>query len=112
MKFFGFLKVAAILLAMPGIIVPQSRLLASEQQVSQTRVKLVAPNSILDAKLDRDGVFTGRTIRNDGTPVIGATVVVISGKTEVGLSVTDERGNFAVKDLKSGQYEVRSGATA
>lgn len=111
MKFCDFLKVAAILLALPGIILPQSRILASEQKVPQMRIERVAPNSILDAKLGKEGAFTGRTIRSDGTPVVGATVVVISGKTEVGQSVTDEQGNFAVKDLKSGLYEVRSGAT-
>ena len=105
------LKIAAILLALPGIVLPQSRLLASEQKVSSFQVKLVKPNTILDARLDKDGAFTGRTIEQDGTPVVGAIVVVKRGQIEVGQSVTDEHGNFAVKNLKSGVYEVSSGAT-
>ena len=106
-----FLKIAAILFALPGIVLPQSRAFASEQKTPSFRVKLVKPNSILDAKLDKDGAFTGRTIEHDGTPVVGAVVVVRSGQTEIGQSVTDEQGNFSVKNLKSGVYEVSSGAT-
>ena len=105
------LKIAAILLALPGIVLPQSRVLASEQKVSSFTVKLVKPNSILDARLNKDGAFTGRTIEHDGTPVVGAIVVVKRGQTEIGQSVTDEHGNFAVGNLKSGVYEVSSGAT-
>ena len=111
MNILRMLKIAAILLALPGIVLPQSRLLASEQKVSSFQVKLVKPNTILDARLDKDGAFTGRTIEQDGTPVVGAIVVVKRGQIEVGQSVTDEHGNFAVKNLKSGVYEVSSGAT-
>ena len=111
MNVLRLLKIAAILLALPGIVLPQSRVLASEQKVPSFRVKLVKPNSILDAKLDKEGTFTGRAIEHDGTPVVGAVVVVRAAQTEVGQSITDEQGNFSVKNLKSGVYEVSSGAT-
>ena len=111
MSILRLLKITAILLALPGIVLPQSRVLASEQKTAAFRVKLVKPNSILDARLDKDGAFTGRTIQHDGTPVVGAIVVVRQGQAEIGQSVTDEHGNFAVKNLKSGVYEVNSGAT-
>ena len=111
MNILRLLKITAILLALPGIVLPQSRILANEQKPPSFRVKLVKPNSILDAKLGKDGAFTGRTIQHDGTPVVGAIVVVKRGQTIVGQSVTDEHGNFAVKNLKSGVYEVGSGIT-
>ena len=111
MNVLRLLKIAAILLALPGIVLPQYQVFANEQKAPPFRVKLLKPNSILDAKLDKDGAFSGRTIQHDGTPVVGAIVVIRHGQTDVGQAVTDDQGNFSVKNLKSGVYEVSSGAT-
>jgi len=109
---------AAVALATIGVAFPQARLLGAERPVSiqsQTKtrnsIKIVAPNSVLDVKLDKDGALTGRTIDHNGRPVTGARIVVKRGKTEVAQSTTDEQGNFAVKNLKTGLYEVNSGKT-
>lgn len=109
---------AAVVLATAGIAFPQARLFGAEktavtQPQSKVRnsIKVVAPNSVLDVKLDQDGALTGRTIDHTGRAVKGAKIVVKRGKTEVAQSTTDDHGNFAVKNLKTGLYEVNSGNT-
>lgn len=109
---------AAVVLATAGIAFPQVRLFGAEktavaQPQSKVRnsIKVVAPNSVLDVKLDQDGALTGRTIDHTGRAVKGAKIVVKRGKTEVAQSTTDDHGNFAVKNLKTGLYEVNSGNT-
>jgi hypothetical protein len=111
-KGLAFLKSALVALAMVGIVFPQARILAAEQKSpAKPNVKVLAAHSILDVSLGQGGAFTGRAIDHSGTPIVGAKVVVKQGKTEVGQSVTDAQGNFAVQNLKSGVYQVSSGST-
>lgn len=109
---------AAVALAAFGVAFPETRLLSAEkpamiQRQSRPRnaIKIVAPNSVLDVKLDKDGALTGRTIDHNGRPVPGAKVLVKRGAVEVAQSTTDVHGNFAVKNLKTGLYEINSGKT-
>lgn len=106
------LRTAAVVLATVGIVLPQARILANEQTIPpKTTVKVLPANSILDIRLGKDGALTGRTINHNGNAVVGATVVIKQDQQVVGESVTDEHGNFAVHNLKSGIYEVSCGAT-
>ena len=112
MQALKILQFAVVVLATVGIVLPQTRILASEQATpSKMTVKVLPSNALLDIRLGKDGAFTGRTINHNGKPVVGAKVVISQGKTEVGESVTDEHGNFAVPNLKSGIYDVSCGAT-
>ncbi len=112
MRPIGLLKGAVVALATLGIALPQTRILASEQPSSpKLKIKTLAPNTILDLTLGADGAITGRTINANGNPVVGTTVVVKQGKTEIGQSQTDQLGNFAIPKVKTGVYEVSSGAT-
>lgn len=112
MRSISLLKGTAVVLATLGLALPQTRAWADQQyRPAKPQVKVLAPNSILDIKLGSDGRLTGRTINHDGKPAPGATVVVKQGKSIVAKSVTDEKGQFAVSDLKTGVYEVGSGAT-
>lgn len=108
----NILKGAAVGLATLGILLPPMRVLAEEpNQPSRPTVRYAPANSILDVRLGKDGSFTGRTVNHEGIPVVGAKVVVKQGKVDLGQTVTDQQGNFAFKNLKSGVYEVGSGAT-
>lgn len=112
MQALKILRTAAVVLATAGIALPQARILANEQTIpSKTTVKVLPANAILDIRMGKDGAFTGRTINHNGNAVVGAKVVITQGKEVVGESVTDEHGNFAVLNLKSGIYEVSCGAT-
>ncbi len=110
-KGLAFLKSAIVALAMVGIVFPQTRILADQKLPAKPTVKVLAANSILDVSLGKSGSFTGRAVDQSGTPVEGAKVVLKQGKTDVGQSVTDKNGQFAVSNLKSGVYQVSSGAT-
>lgn len=112
MRTMSWLKNTAVVLAALGVALPQTHALADQQiRASKPQVKVLAPNSILDIKLGADGRMTGRTISHDGKPVEGAIVVVRQGKAIVAKSKTDEKGQFAIADLKTGLYEVGTGPT-
>ncbi len=111
-KGLAFLKSAIVALATVGVVIPQAPILAADQKLpSKPTVKTLAANSIIDISLTKDGTFTGRTLDHTGAAIEGAKVVVKQGKTEIAETVTDEEGNFAVKNLKPGLYQVSSGAT-
>ncbi|WP_010586865.1 carboxypeptidase-like regulatory domain-containing protein [Schlesneria paludicola] len=107
---FNFLTTAAVALATIGIVVPQVSLLGGETTVAP-RVRVVAPNSILDVKLSADGTISGRVINPNGERVVGAAVTAKQGAVEAGQSVTDEQGRFVLRNLKTGIYEVGTGNT-
>ena len=110
-KGLAFLKSAVVALAMVGILFPQTQILADQKLPAKPTVKVVAANSVLDIRLDKNGTFTGRTVNQAGTPLEGVSVVLKQGKTEVAHSVTDKNGQFVAQNLKSGVYEVKSGST-
>lgn len=110
-KGLTFLKGALVALAMVGVVFPQTQLMAGEQKVQAKNVKVLAANSVLDVSLGKDGTFSGRTVDHNGNAVEGAKVVLKQGKTEVGSTTTDKNGNFSVKSLKTGVYQVSSGNT-
>ena len=109
---FNFLTTAVVALAAIGIVFPQLSLLASDPPVgAHPRVRLVAPNSILDVKLSSDGAVSGRLIRSNGERIAGAVVVAKQGAIEAGQSVTDDQGRFEFRNLKSGVYDFGAGNT-
>jgi len=110
-KGLAFLKSATVALAMVGIVFPQTQILAGQKTPAKPLVKTMAANSILDVSLSKDGKFTGRTVTQNGNPVEGATVVVKQGNKEVATSVTDRNGQFAMTNLTSGVYQIKSGNT-
>lgn len=110
-KGFALIKSAAVALAMVGVVFPQTRILAEQSIPAKPSVKILSENTTLDVSLGKTGTFTGRTVDHTGAPVEGAKVVLKQGKTVVGETETDENGRFAVSNLKSGLYQVSSGAT-
>ncbi len=107
MRVLKFVQGALVALAAVGVVCPQLPVLAA----SQTTVKTVAANTILDIGLAQGGTLTGRVVDQSGVALEGAEVVVKQGKTEVTRTITDKQGTFVAKDLKGGLYTVASGAT-
>ena len=84
------------------------------QAASQPGQKLIVQTTdakVIDIGLKEQGLFQGRVVDHAGTPVQGAEVIVRQGQKEVAKLSTDEHGQFAVKGLKGGVYEVGSGKT-
>jgi hypothetical protein len=84
------------------------------QAASQPAHKLVVQTTdakVLDIGLKENGLFQGRVVDHTGTPVRGAEVVVRQGQKEIAKLSTDQHGQFAVKGLKGGVYEVATGKT-
>src|SRR4051812_29367306 len=104
-------KNVVVTLATLGILFPQLQVLGDDQNHAAKPVVKISPNSVLDLKLNQDGVLTGRTINHEAVAATGVKVVVKQGDSEIAQSVTDDEGNFAVKGLKAGVYQVGSGAT-
>ena len=96
---------------MVGIVFPQTRILAEQKLSPAPAVKIIQENSVLDVSLGKSDTFNGRTVDHTGAPVKGAKVILKQGKAEVGQSLTDSEGRFAVQNLKSGVYQVSCGAT-
>jgi hypothetical protein len=110
-KGFALIRSAAVALAMVGIVFPQTRVLAEQKLPTKPSVKILPENTTLDISLGNAGTFSGRTVDHTGAAVEGAKVVLKQGKSIVAETVTDQDGRFAVQKLKSGVYQVGSGAT-
>ena len=61
---------------------------------------------ILDVSLDEEGVLSGQVVNRQGVPLVQTAVMVRSAGTIVAVSKTDAQGQFAVRDLSGGTYEV------
>ncbi|WP_397568919.1 carboxypeptidase-like regulatory domain-containing protein [Schlesneria sp. T3-172] len=110
-KGLAFIKYAFVTLAATGVVFPQTRLLAEQRVPAKPAVKIVAENATLDVTLGQGNVFNGRAVDQSGTPVEGQKVIVKRGSAVIGQSVTDSEGRFAIKNVKSGVYQVSCGAT-
>ena len=106
----GLFKCAIVALAIIGVVFPKSQLLAAEQ-ARASAIKVVPASTIFDVRLGADGKFQGRVVDHSGTPIEGAKVEVKRGSMVVAQSVTDRDGVYSVKNLSTGQYNVRAGAT-
>lgn len=109
MKVFGLVRGAAAALAMVGILLPQSSVLAqtgtAQPVVAKADAKLAADVKMLD------GAFTGRVVDHQGTPLKGQAVVIKQGGKEVARASTDEKGVFSVKNVRPGNYTASTGNT-
>lgn len=106
------IKNVAFFLGTWGIVLPQTQLLGNDSKApSKSTIKILPAHSILDVSLGKDGSLTGRTVNHNGSPVVNAVVLIKQGNIESARTLTDDLGNFAVKDLKSGVYQIQCAAT-
>lgn len=81
-----------------GMILPTAALSAEPQ------IEPAAPS--LDVALGAEGLFRGQLVDAQGVPQQGVEVAMLYQGQEVVRSVTDQRGVFAAKGLRGGQYQV------
>lgn len=106
------LKGSLVALATFGILCPQAPVAAAGKSVAARPVVQIAPaGGVAHINTSRTGVFAGRVVDHNGSPVKGAEVVIRRDAKEIARTATDDRGIFQVKHLEDGKYQVASGKT-
>ena len=70
----------------------------------------VTPNICVEKNLKPLRHFCGRVADFGGTPILNATVSVLTGKIEVAAKSTNAAGEFLFDSLESGKYEFHAEA--
>jgi len=105
MKRLRSLRIAALSLACVGMILPHPETLAAGPK------KATIVPAVTDVALTANGTVAGQLLNAEGVVLDGAVVSIRKGGKEVARTVTNKNGVFAVKSLKSGQYQVVAGKT-
>lgn len=64
---------------------------------------------IADVALTSGGVFSGQVVDAQGQPQAGSNVVVSQQQQVVATTTTDQNGQFSIRGLQGGVYQVASG---
>ena len=106
-----FLRGAAMSLAALGIVLPQAPVLAQDG-TSAPRIVAKADNKLAADVVLLEGAFTGRVVDHAGQPLKGRSVILKQGEKEVARATTNEKGVFAVQNIRPGNYVATSGNTS
>lgn len=101
-KMDGIFTAAAMLMA---TMITQAT--AAEAPVTRP-VGETAPRVIGDIALGEGGVLRGQMLDRQGQPVKQKVVKLVQGERIVTQSVTDDRGNFTVANLRPGLYGIQA----
>jgi protocatechuate 3,4-dioxygenase beta subunit len=99
---------AALTLAGASLLAPHAAALAAGS-VSSTTTPTIQTASILDVSLSQRGSLTGQVVDAQGAPVVRAAVSVQAAGREVAATTTNDRGEFAVNNLRGGNYTITAG---
>jgi hypothetical protein len=99
---------AALTLAGASLLAPQSLLLAANPAGSTTTAAAQAA-SIFDVALSETGSLRGQVVDSQGVAVASTSVKVQSSGREVAATTTNERGEFALNNLRGGNYTINAG---
>jgi len=105
MKGFNLLKGAAVGLACLGMVLPQTSMAAGPQTA-----QVAARVQIADVLLT-NGTLTGKVVDAQGQILGGSVIKVSLGNKEVASAVAAKNGEFEVKNLTTGVYQVSTGQT-
>lgn len=89
---------APIVLACWGMLVPTAEIRAEE----------AAKTTITDIALGDGGVARGIVVDGQGKPVDGASVSIKTDSKVVATAVTDDKGEFSVREIRGGVHEVHA----
>ena len=89
---------APIVLACWGMLVPTAEIRAEE----------AAKTTISDIALGDGGVARGIVVDGQGRPVDGASVSIKTDAKVVATVVTDDKGEFSVREIRGGVHEVHA----
>jgi hypothetical protein len=65
--------------------------------------------TITDVVLGADGMLVGQVLHAAGQPAVDTPVMVRQNGREVAATWTDSRGDFAIRGLRGGVYELSAG---
>ncbi len=105
MKGFNLLKGAAVGLACLGMVLPQTSMAAGPQTA-----QVAARVQIADVLLT-NGTLTGKVVNAQGQILGGSVIKVSLGNKEVASAVAGKNGEFEVKNLTTGVYQISTGQT-
>lgn len=95
------LKSAAFSMVCLGMMLPQAVMAAAP---------VAAKVQIADVSLV-NGTLTGKVVNTQGQLLSGSVIKVSLGNREIATAVAGQNGEFAVKNLSSGVYQVSTGQT-
>ena len=99
-----WLRRGGAVLACLGMLLPARSVMAeAPPAASRTAV------AIGDVSLHEGGVLLGQVANAAGTRLVGQQVVIQQGDREVAVTRTDGQGQFAVRGLRGGTYQLSSG---
>ena len=98
MKLARIIKGIVVSLACWGLLIP--RISLADNRAIQS------PTNIADVALAKGGRLHGQLVDTAGIPIEGADVEVHAKNRLVGHSLTDEKGNFVISELRGGVYQV------
>ncbi len=110
MKPIGLIRGAAFSLAAMGIVLPQAPILAQDGG-SAPRIIVKADSKLAADVVLTEGAFAGRVVDHTGKPLSGRQVVVKQGDKEVAKATTNDKGVFAIANVRPGNYTAESGNT-
>ncbi|MBL4884233.1 MAG: carboxypeptidase regulatory-like domain-containing protein [Planctomycetaceae bacterium] len=105
MKSFGFLKGTIAGLACLGMALPQTTMAAGP-----VAAPVAAKIQIADVALTNN-TLTGKVVNTQGKVLNGSVVKLSLGNKVVASTVSGKNGEFAVRNLSSGVYQVSTGQT-
>lgn len=111
MKRSSRLARTAALLATVGLVVPAPVLAqppATRPQAPAAAPRPSAPASrpITDVSLGEGGLLKGRMVDSQGKPLDGAVITLTQSDRRIAQATTNAQGEFAVRNLKGGVYQV------
>ena len=105
MKVRNLLKPALIVLVCAGVLAPPFVEAAPPDAASKIKARTPRAKSV-DIALDEQGVFHGDIINEQAKRVAKQKVEIRAGRRVAGRAVTDEKGQFQIRNLKTGVYQL------
>jgi hypothetical protein len=120
MKCFRLLTRTAVGLALAGLVVPEQLVRAAGPAAAVMTERLpaapqavpVAPAAptIGDVALASGGVFAGQVVDAEGRPQADTVVAVFQQQQVVATVLADQQGQFSIRGLQGGMYQVTAGS--
>jgi hypothetical protein len=114
MKRIRWMTRAAVGLALIGSLVPEHHALAQGpgQRLAQAEPAPAAASpmpDVTDVALTAGGEFSGQVVDAQGRPQAGTNVMVCKQQQVVATTTTDQQGQFSMRGLQGGMYQVVAG---
>ena len=103
------LRRAAVGVAALGLLAPPTQLSAAEPPATERPMPTAAVAVISDVALTSGGVFSGQVVDAQGQPQAGSSVRVCQQQQVVAAATTDQHGQFSIRGLQGGVYQVVAG---